>query len=47
MVLVLTLRQLRSGCSALALFRQDKCPMRDHMHIARKVSHFTSVKLGA
>ncbi|KAI0290685.1 hypothetical protein BC826DRAFT_1176746, partial [Russula brevipes] len=39
--------KLQSGCSALAPFRQDRCPMRGHMHIARKASHFTSVKLAA
>jgi hypothetical protein len=43
----LTLSQLRNGCSALAPFRQDKHHMRDHIHIARKVSHSTFVKLGA
>jgi hypothetical protein len=43
---VLTLKQLQSGCNVSRLFRLEKPHMKDHITIAKKPSHFTSARLG-
>lgn len=45
--MALTPIQLQNGCSALGPFSLDRCYMRGHTPIAKKISLFTSARRGA